>query len=137
LESSLDLAALRAFIASHIENYEQLEVLLLLNRRRQSVSAAAVAAELKLEESEVGQALRALESRHLLADDDAYLARRGIYATGFLVSDQGVELLARAYDEHRIKLIQLMNANALERAKMIALRKFAEGFRLGGSKKDG
>ncbi len=29
-------------------------------------------------------------------DYAAYLARRGIYATGFLVSDQGVELLSRA-----------------------------------------
>jgi len=137
LESSLDLAALRAFIASHIENYEQLEVLLLLNRRRQSVSAAAVAAELKLEESEVGQALRALESRHLLADDDAGLGKMFRFSPKTAELLQGVELLARAYDEHRIKLIQLMNANALERAKMIALRKFAEGFRLGGSKKDG
>lgn len=137
MESSLDLAALRAFIASHIENYEQLEVLLLLNRRRQSVSAVAVAAELKLEESEVSQALRALESRHLLADNDAGRGKMFRFSPKTAELLQGVELLARAYDEHRIKLIQLMNANALERAKMIALRKFAEGFRLGGSKKDG
>jgi DNA-directed RNA polymerase specialized sigma subunit len=137
LESSLDFAALRAFIASHIENYEQLETLLLLRRRGQSVSAAIVASELKLEAHEVNQALRALASCNLVTVDDSSGSSTFRYSPLNDDLSLGVELLALAYEEHRIKLIQLMNANALDRARMIALRKFAEGFRLGGPKKNG
>lgn len=135
LESSLDVATLRGFIAANIENYEQLETLLLLRRRARSTKVQAVASELKLDAEEAHQALRALVARKLVAVDSSEDAFR--YSPRTEELSQGAELLALAYEGHRLKLIQLMNANALERARMAALRTFAQGFRLGGPKKDG
>ena len=137
LESSFDFAALRTFIASHIEDYEQLETLLFVRRHRQSVSAAVVASELKLEAHEASQALHALAACNLLAVDDSSAGKTFRYAPRGAELSRGAELLALAYGEHRIKLVQLMNSNALDRARMIALRKFAEGFRLGSPRKNG
>ena len=137
LESSLDFATLRAFMASHIETYEQLEALLLLHRRGQGLTPAVVASELKIEAHEASQALRRLVGANLVAIDDSADGKLFRYSPGSTELGGAVQLLAEAYDESRVKLVQLMNANAFDRARMIALRAFADGFRLSGSKKDG
>jgi len=137
LESSLDFAALRHFIVSHVENFEQLEALLLLRRHRQSLSAAVVASELKIDTHQTSQALRALVSSALVAVDDSSPVKTFRYSPASADLSQGVDLLATAYDEHRVKVVQLMSRNALDRARTIALRNFADGFRLGGPKKNG
>jgi len=86
---------------------------------------------------EASQALRALAACDLLAVDGSSSSETFRFSPGTAELSFGAAQLALAYDEHRIKLIQLMNANAIDRARMIALRKFAEGFRLSGPKKNG
>jgi hypothetical protein len=137
LESPLDFVALRAFLIAHVENYEQLEALRLLCRSKVGLTAADVASALKLETLEAQQVLERL-ARSKLAEraavgaDDVFR-----YSPGTPELSSNVQLLLIAYDEDRVRLVELMTANAIERMRTTALRAFADGFRFGGRKKDG
>jgi hypothetical protein len=51
--------------------------------------------------------------------------------------DATVGALVRAYDQNRLEIVKLMNANAIQRLRNAALKTFADAFILGGKKKDG
>jgi Mn-dependent DtxR family transcriptional regulator len=65
LESSLDIVALRAFLLTHVESYEQLEALRLLYRSGDGLAATDVASELKIETREAEQVLERLAKSKL------------------------------------------------------------------------
>lgn len=120
---------LQAFLRDHIESYEQLEIVLLLQSRpHQSMESAAVAAELRLPESIVDEALDSLCQRRLLARTPDPVAplfqyRPATSSLGELVSE-----LARVNHERRLDVMRLMNANAIERLRTRALSTFADAF---------
>jgi hypothetical protein len=137
LASSIDLPALRAFLRSHVESYDDLEAILALHRASEPKSAAGLASELSIDANEAQQILDRFIGGHLVGA--VQLGRevhfRYMPKTQELASM--VELLVRAYAEERAKLMELMTANAIERVRSNALRMFADGFRWGGPKKNG
>ncbi|HET9298470.1 MAG TPA: hypothetical protein VFO11_00905 [Candidatus Polarisedimenticolaceae bacterium] len=127
--------ATQAFLNEHVEEYEDLEVLLLLFRHpERSWSAAEVAEHLRVSSDAVTDALAHMRS-HALAESVPGPIPRFRYA-----ASQGgtcVEELSAAYEHDRLRIIRRMNANALERLRTSAIRAFAEAFRLRKGRDDG
>jgi hypothetical protein len=120
-----------------IETYEQLEVLLLLYRgRQQRLAIDEVADRLGTSASEVDAALAQLRSLDLIAFE-ATGNRRVFWYLGTPQRDAALGSLARCYDEQRLSIVKLMNANAIERLRTAAIRRFADAFVVGSKKKDG
>lgn len=121
-------AALQAFLFDCIENYEQLELLVFLQRdRNRWLTADECARQLGIPESLVAIALEDLVGRQL-AERRPDPAARYRYAPGTLELDYKSGLLARHYQENRFEIVKLMSANAIERLRTSALRTFAEAF---------
>lgn len=137
MENSIDFAVLRAFLLAHVENYEQLEALLVLRRAGETRTAAAIASKLKIEVPEAEQALDRLVKSKLLEPEVIGAKKVFRYSPDTPELSSNVELLVSAYEERTVKVVELMTTNAIERMRTNALRIFAEGFRLGGPKKNG
>lgn len=129
----------RALLHTHIESYEQLEVLLLLRRERyEEWTIAGLAARLRVHEDLVGSALERLKASGLVvATAAAPPAPRFAYRPSSSGLDAAAGRLDREYAEHPIRIIQLMSANAIERVRTAALHTFADAFVLKKDKKDG
>jgi hypothetical protein len=126
---------IRAFMLAYVESYEQLEVLLLLHREATEWQPAGVADALKIPLPSATASLDELAGRGLLRRERGGAGYRLDPADPSVASL--VARLARAYEERRVAVIDLMSANALDRIRRSALRTFAEAFRLRGTKKDG
>ena len=129
-------AELQAFLRDKILSYEQLETLLLLRSRPdEAFSRGSVAAALHVPEETVAEVLDHLHSQNLL---DVRVGPETLYryspqnAVLVVVVDE----LAASYNHNRLTVMNLMNANALERVRTRALNTFASAFVL-GRKKDG
>jgi hypothetical protein len=135
--TSDELEELRVFLRDYVSGFEELEALLFFMRApRRAWSSAEVAAAINLQEDLVQGAL------------DALVAANGILErTSQAGSDQvfryspPAELnpllakLQRTYDEQRLRIVQIMSANAMERVRSSAARRLADAFRLERTKK--
>jgi hypothetical protein len=129
----------KALLRDHIESFEQLEILLLLHRRRDDTWVPdSVATELKLDPDNMDEALGHLCRAHLAVRVEG-AARPFQYSPGNPATDAAVGDLAQAYADNRLEVMNLMNTNAIERVRTSAMRAFANSFLLGGggNKNDG
>lgn len=127
---------LRLFLRDHVPGYEELLALLLLARAAgQDWTDSEVAVSLNVPVEPISSALE-----NLLSTGVVEVVRRGNltayrYAPNTDSLRQAVVELQRAYSEQPLTVMQMMSANALERVRTAALRRFADAFRLEGSKK--
>lgn len=112
-------ATLRVFLLEHIDSVAQLEALLLLRREDKPLSAAAVARLLYVPEPVAVEEMTALQSRGLLAADQA--AWRYAPASPELAAQ--VDLLATTYARALIPVTNIVHGNPLR------LRRFADAFK--------
>lgn len=126
---SLLSAEVQGFLRRHIESYEQLEVLLLLCAQPDRLwSSESVASDLRVTRSAADESLRFLCRENLVRVE--LRTNRLCFRYGPR-SPQLAGLatqFVRAYEEHRIEVMRLMTANAVERVRIKALRKFSDSF---------
>lgn len=128
----------RDLLRDRIESYEQLEILLALERVQGAAKTPEeLSAALRIGLSLVEPALRALESRGLVTHTDAAQSGPGYsYAPQSSALDGAARALARAYAEQPIPIIKLMSDSAIQRVRTGAVRAFADAFILRKDKKD-
>ena len=127
-----------AFLRAHIESYEQLETLLLLNSHpTRQWTSADIAATLKVSESEVLDALELLLAAGLVRVESNARAPSYSFAPTDAVVSEVVARLAALYTDRRVDVMKLMSAHAIARVRDAALRTFSDAFLLNGKKKDG
>jgi len=132
----------KGLLRDYIESFEQLEILLLLHRRRDDTwtpDSVASALSMNMDPDDAEAALQDLCRRSLVdvrvdGAEQCYRYRQsapGLEAT--------IHALSEGYEEHRLEVIKLMNKNAIERVRTSAIRTFADAFFVGGGgkKKDG
>lgn len=126
----------RALVEERVHSIEQLEVLLLLHRRRdQPSSAEAVARELGIALELVSSALRHLADSGLTGQAEGtseWLLRPESAA----VAAQ-VDQLAETYKTARVELIVQISTSAMQRVRNAGLRAFAQAFLVKGPKDRG
>jgi hypothetical protein len=126
---------LQRFLRDCVQSYEELEVLLLLHRdRSKEWTPVEAAAALRLTSEAAGTALENLLASALLRrrPERRYRCEPGDPALEALIAK-----LADASVHNRIRLVQVMSKNALDRLRVASLRTFAEAFRIKGPPKDG
>jgi predicted transcriptional regulator len=120
-----------------IEGYEHLEALVVMRREQQRMwTAEAIASALNVSDASADKALEDLARAGLLQraanePGPAYSFRPAAHLA------QTAERLMTQYDENRIAIVQLMNANAIARVRGRAVQAFADAFVLGRKKSDG
>jgi hypothetical protein len=121
--------AVRAAVGRWVDTLDALEVLLFLQRGRdRSWTATQICAALGIAEKAAGRELGKLVGRGLAtATADAYR-----FAPSVADAEEGVALIAAAYRERRIELINHVASDALRR-----IRDLADAFRIGKGKKEG
>jgi hypothetical protein len=128
--SSGDLSdEVRIFMREQIDEYEQLEILLLLHGdRRSKWNATSVSEQLRVPREISQAALELLQTRHLVTavkEGDAVWYQ---CTCGDTKVERTLDSLARAYADDRLAVMQVMNANAIERVRTAAIRTFADAF---------
>jgi hypothetical protein len=115
--------AVEKLIATRIRSVEELEVVLLLHAHAQrSWSVAEIAAELRTSASLVASALGRLKTTEVVIVDGERYQLAG-------PQTEALQELARCNREHRVEMLVLISAKAIERVRSEALRTFAEAFR--------
>jgi predicted transcriptional regulator len=123
-------------LLQELESYEQLEALLLLVKEpRRSLDAKTVAEETRIPHDAAAEALDHLCERGLVILEPASGGPRFRYATPPHL-DGTIRTLARIYDERRVEVAKRMTANAIERVRTAALRRFSDAFLVKRRKKD-
>jgi len=127
------------FLREYIESYEQLGILVLLYAHpERSWDSASIASELRITEGIADEAVRFLCRENLLSVQVGAEALLFKYGPRPPELDGLVGRLVQAYDEQRLEVMKLMTANAVQRVRTKALRKFADSFLVGRKKnKDG
>lgn len=120
----------------NVESYEELEILLHLAALGGPSEVAALAANLRIPAQAAQPALEALTGRGFLSSHGGSTPSYR-YDPKSPVLDQAVRDLSLQYQHDRLRIIELMTANAMERLRAAALKTFADCFRLGRAKKDG
>jgi hypothetical protein len=120
-ESSLPPEVER-FIARFIDSIEQLEILLLLRRRREAWTDAGVARELRIDVHSAARRLGELAAHQLVTVHDKSYSYT---LAGEL--DRDVDALARCYAERRVSVITFVFSQPTDR-----LKSFANAFRIKG-----
>jgi DNA-binding IclR family transcriptional regulator len=112
------------FIARYISSVEELEILLLLRRRRESWTDESVARELRVDRGSAARRLEGLNEQRLVE-------RQGTAFNYSLVGDldRDVEALARCYAERRVSVITFIFSQPTDR-----LKSFADAFRFKGGR---
>jgi hypothetical protein len=128
---------LRPFLRDNVSSFEELETLLFFVRAPRGVwSAADVAPAVRLPEEAIETALDALvKAGNFLQQAMGADGRRGYRLASSEETLRLLETLRRAYDEERVRVMQIMTSNALERVRSAAARRLADAFRLGRGKK--
>lgn len=122
-----DLADLQAFLREHLTSYEQLEILLLLQRDRTSDwTPAAVAAALSMSQPAALAALEHLEHLEVLQSRSQQGERVFSHRAEPSKHSAELERLTRAYALDRTRLMKIMNRNAIERVRARAMQAFAQ-----------
>jgi hypothetical protein len=127
----------QAFLHDSVESYEEIEVALLLRSDAAAQLAAGdLAARLRTSEDAMTRALRRLRDAGVIACADAgRMEFRFAPRTPALRTT--LDRLAAAYDDHRLEVVKLMAANAIERMRSSAARAFADSFVWGRKRSDG
>lgn len=119
----------RDFLAKNIASYEHLELLLFL-RKSGPATADAMASAARIPPSFVDEALLHLVKRGLIHKEGMNFS--------FAPSENGVaavvDSLALIYDDDRLAIMNVMNANAIERVRNQALYVLADAFIVGRKK---
>ncbi|MGH7286031.1 MAG: hypothetical protein ACRELY_31305 [Polyangiaceae bacterium] len=119
----------RSLLGDRIESYEGLELLLLLRKKRDGWSSETVLAEtLGLSGSTVREELELLNGRELVELRHEGSNHDYRYAPRTPELDEAVQALVTIYDEDRLAIVQIMNANAIGRVRTFAARTFADAF---------
>jgi hypothetical protein len=129
-----------ALLRERVESFEQLEVLLLVRRRRDtSWTADGVATQLRIDPRVAEESLDQLCRSNLVDVTVGGQALHFRYDPGNAELEAAVDDLARAYADDTLAVMKTMNANAVERVRTSAMRTFANAFVLGekDKKKDG
>lgn len=128
-EASVEL---QAFLRDKILSYEQLETLLLLRSRSdETFSRGALAAALHVPDDDAAEALDHLLDHDLLEAQGGPKSRLFKYSPGNAALAAVVDQLAESYDRNRLTVMNLMNANAIDRVRTRALNTFASAFIVG------
>lgn len=127
--------SIERFLFEQIHSFEELEVVVLLNRdSAQRWTEESIAAQLKIAVNMVDDALKALRNRGIVE----VLTEGG---TTFHVAstDYKTQLseLVALYERHRLEIVMLMSTNAIERVRTGAMRTFADCFFVGRKRDDG
>ena len=123
----------RAFITEHIDSVLQLELLLLLRKKRdRDFDAAEVVRELRIDPAWSAGQLEQLCAAGILACVEAGGARRYHYAPKSAELDGAVQKLEQAYTDRRVSVISLIFSKPTDK-----LRSFADAFRVRKDKSDG
>jgi len=118
-------AEVQDFLRDRILSYEQLETLLLLRRRREeSLSAKAVAERLHVSEQAATDVLGHLSCQNLLEVRVGKECVLFSYQPENADVESVVEQLADSYKSNRLVVMNLMNANAMDRVRMHARNVF-------------
>jgi hypothetical protein len=136
--SSDELEELRVFLSDHVSGFEELEVLLFFVRApRQAWNLADVAGALNVSPEMVEATLRQLTTAGapITPIAAATTAATTYRYTPNVQTERLLEGLARAYDEQRLTVLQIMSSNAMDRVRSMAARRLADAFRLDRSKK--
>jgi len=139
MDESPDVSAeVKSFLRGRITSYEQLQTLLLLRQRRaESLSARFVAETLHVSESAAAEALEHLSSVTLAEVQLGSGTPSFKYVPGSVHLGELVDQLADAWEHNQLVVMNLMSSNALERVRTGALRRFADAFIIGKKKTDG
>jgi len=123
---------LRVFLRDHVSSFEELEALLFFMRApRRPWTTAEVAAAIKLQDNLVQSAVEALAQADGILQPASQAGQPLGYRYSPPVALQGVlAKLERAYDEQRLRIVQIMSSNAMERVRSSAARRLADAFRL-------
>ena len=125
---------LQTFLLQHIETYEQLEVLLLLQKHSSAGwHVRGIAEKLRLSENAVRDALDALQERGL-TKGGLEPGTRAEYAGGREQVDNVVAELADTYATRTLEVMRAMTANAIARLRANAAGTFDAV--LSGQRKD-
>lgn len=126
----------RRFLRDHVSGYEELEALLFVAREAdRDWTDSEVATSLNAPVEPISSAMSSL-----LVSGLVELRQRGErtayrYQPKTDILRELVVELQRVYSEQRLTVMQMMSANALERVRTAARQRFADAFRLEGSKK--
>lgn len=141
----------RRLLFDCIESYEQLELLLILEKSRgTAMGTEELGALARVHESLIEDALHALGRRGLIAVQDppqapgalpekstTGKARRFLYEPASAGVDGAVRLLARWYAEEPQLIIRLMSEHSIQRVRAGAAIAFADAFLLKKDRSDG
>jgi predicted transcriptional regulator len=135
--ASDDTEALRAFLRENVSTFEELETLLFFVRAAPGPrTVSEVAAALHMSEEMAQTALDGLLVASSVLERTAIAGQKPGYRYAPAAELQEVlSKLERAYDEHRLTIVQIMSSNALERVRSSAARRLADAFRLERRKK--
>jgi DNA-binding IclR family transcriptional regulator len=125
-------------LRDHIESYEQLELLVLLRTEldhRWTVDA--LSARFRIPASLASLALDELQTAGFVEPRGHGPEKQYAYLTQSNHVEATLERLIQAYREYPIPILRQMSANAIERVRTAALRRFADAFILRKDKKDG
>lgn len=122
-------ADLQRFLGEYFESLEQLEILVLLQRRPDhDWSALEVADELRVRDSVAEEELRRLCDRGVLAVVGAGSAARFRYGPSSETLAGMTQRLVETYGAQRVAIMRLMTANAIQRLRSGALGVFSNAF---------
>jgi hypothetical protein len=123
--------AVERFLREELEGYEQLEALLLLFASpEQSFTREEVGSALGIDVDAADEALEHLCRRGHAAREPAPGGPRFRYVSQPSGRDATIGNLSRQYQERRIDIVQRMTANAIERLRTAAIRRFSDAFLL-------
>ncbi len=133
---SADIAVL---LRERIEDYEQLDILRLLQSDRTAAwTVTDIAERLKLDEERIAAGLNKLEKGELIIRSGRQgEPRKFSFAPASAELGLVVEQLIALYDVQPIEIVKHMSANAIERVRTAALRAFADAFVIRRSKDNG
>lgn len=127
---------MREFLRECVSSYEELEVLLLLAREARDWSADELAQALRVPSDSIAAAAESLVEVGGLVDVRSVSGQeRFVFAAKTDELRAQVAELDRAYAERRLAVVQIMTANAVDRVRGAAIRRFADSFRLERPKK--
>ena len=131
-------AEIAALLRERIEDYEQLEILRLLQSDRTAAwTVTNIAERLKLDEERTAVGLNKLEKSDLIRSWQRGEPRSFSFAPATTELGLVVEQLVALYDVQPIEIVKHMSANAIERVRTAALHAFADAFVIRRNKDNG
>src|SRR5512134_2038319 len=127
---------LETFLAARVASHEELQTLLLLCREPdRDWRADQLAAELHIEVELAESALGNLAARGLLASSGKGAESSYRYGAANATDDALCQQLAQAWLEQPLAIIRRLNANAIARTRVQAIKAFADAFIIQKGKK--